>query len=193
MNWHRVLECWGLEFGFNSRHEWLCVFLLCLAAADPPSKESYWLWIGLRNWKANKAQQRAVDPIIIIDSLAGIETGCVQDGRSYILSRDEGLFCVPQRPDWLQGRHILISNWHRSPVLYSEDQGTNSAKKPHGNWMSLFSLYVTTDMFYVCHWLSRCSSVGTYRGNTGWTAWVLYRTETRYFVFSTFRPALHLN
>jgi hypothetical protein len=44
-----------------------CVYVvLCIGKvfllANPPSKQSYRLCIGSRNWKAAKAQQRAVQP-----------------------------------------------------------------------------------------------------------------------------------
>jgi hypothetical protein len=38
-----------------------CVYVAALRRADPPSKESYRLCIGLINWKAAKVQ-RAVEP-----------------------------------------------------------------------------------------------------------------------------------
>jgi hypothetical protein len=39
-----------------------CMQVEALRRADPPSKESYLLCIGSRNWKAAKAQQRVVEP-----------------------------------------------------------------------------------------------------------------------------------
>jgi hypothetical protein len=54
---------WGMDA--CARLFCVCI-VLCVGVgimmADPPSKESYWLCIGLRNWKAAKAQQRAVEP-----------------------------------------------------------------------------------------------------------------------------------
>jgi hypothetical protein len=62
---------------------WVCLFCICvvlcvgsgLATAWSPSKKSYRLCIRLRNWKAAKAQQRAVEPrmnecIVIIRTVA---------------------------------------------------------------------------------------------------------------------------
>jgi hypothetical protein len=57
MNCLRQLEHWGRGLGFHSRHKFMCVFILfvlscvyvvALRRADPPSKESYRLCIGLR-------------------------------------------------------------------------------------------------------------------------------------------------
>jgi hypothetical protein len=46
---------------------YLCAFILCVGSAlwraDPPPKESYWLCIGLRYWKAAKVNKgcKAID------------------------------------------------------------------------------------------------------------------------------------
>jgi hypothetical protein len=40
----------------------LCVQVEALRRADPPSKESYRLWIGSETEKAGKAKQTAVEP-----------------------------------------------------------------------------------------------------------------------------------
>jgi hypothetical protein len=42
------------------------MYVAALRRADPPSKESYWLCIELRNWKSAKVQRRAVETEIEI-------------------------------------------------------------------------------------------------------------------------------
>jgi hypothetical protein len=63
MNCLRWLECWDHEFESHSSYGCLCAFILallfCVQAevlqrADPPSRESYWLCMGLRNWKSGQ-------------------------------------------------------------------------------------------------------------------------------------------
>jgi hypothetical protein len=68
MNCLRSLERWDRGFESHSRHGCLCAFILCvgrgLATGWSPSKESYRLCIGLRNWKTGHGPtegRRAVD------------------------------------------------------------------------------------------------------------------------------------
>jgi hypothetical protein len=53
---------------------WLCAFILCLLScvylevlrrADPPSKESYRLWRGSRNWKCGQGPTKGCTAMII--------------------------------------------------------------------------------------------------------------------------------
>jgi hypothetical protein len=68
------LEHWDRGFESHSRHGCLFAFILCLCCsvcrlttlrwAGPPSKESYQLCIGLRNWKSDQGPTkycRAID------------------------------------------------------------------------------------------------------------------------------------
>jgi hypothetical protein len=43
-----------------------CVYLEALRRADPPSKKSYWLCIGSRNWKSGQGPTKGCRTIIII-------------------------------------------------------------------------------------------------------------------------------
>jgi hypothetical protein len=56
-----LIPTWGMDVSVYLFH--VCV-VLCVGnvLAEPLSKVLYWLCIGLRNWKAMKAQQRAVEP-----------------------------------------------------------------------------------------------------------------------------------
>jgi hypothetical protein len=63
INWSRRMRVssspsrtvgWGFES--NSKHGYLCAFILCVGS-DPPSKESFRLCIGLRNWKSGHGSQ----------------------------------------------------------------------------------------------------------------------------------------
>jgi hypothetical protein len=42
---------WGMDFCVRL----LCAYVAALRRADPPSKESYRLYIGLRNWKSDRS------------------------------------------------------------------------------------------------------------------------------------------
>jgi hypothetical protein len=75
MNCLRPLKHWVSGFEFQPRHGCLCVFilfvLLCvyveaLRWADPPSRESYRLCIGLRNWKSGQGPTKGCRAIVII-------------------------------------------------------------------------------------------------------------------------------
>jgi hypothetical protein len=63
MNCLRALEPWDRGFESHSRHGCLCAFVPCLCCpvqvealrrADPTSKQSYRLYIGLGNWKTGQ-------------------------------------------------------------------------------------------------------------------------------------------
>jgi hypothetical protein len=92
----RPLEHWNLGFESHSRHECLCAFILCLCVlyrslqalrrADPSSKESYRLCIGLRNWKRGRGptkgcrakEKRKVWRLET--GITGRKSHCIQDG-----------------------------------------------------------------------------------------------------------------
>jgi hypothetical protein len=71
MNSLRSLELWDRGFEINSRRGYLYAFIISvvlhvcgdLRMADPQSKASYRLCLGLRNRKAAKVQRRALRAI----------------------------------------------------------------------------------------------------------------------------------
>jgi hypothetical protein len=67
MNCILSLKCWEHGFESHSRHGCLCALILfvlfCVSAValrqdDPLSKGSYWLCIGLRNWKSGQGSTK---------------------------------------------------------------------------------------------------------------------------------------
>jgi hypothetical protein len=59
------------------------MWVAALRRADPPYKESYRLCMGLRSWKAAKAEQKAVEPLELDDS------GYLQHCKDVLASESE--------------------------------------------------------------------------------------------------------